>query len=238
MSKWKGLAFFLFFLSFIWFVGGISVVYYIIAAGDGTIAVIMVTVLMGISLAAAYGGYRSLRKSKIAPAVTRPACVRQPTASPQVSPPQEARAERMVKEVGSGLIRIYVILFRRSLSPEEYAERTRSSLGVWRSDAVVVGTPPSDENFAKNAIREVCGDIWSTPPVPEVKIEKDDPQYFRSIPGVAGGGMNDYAISFLKRKITQGEDPDYFNIYGYTVYVTTTTDRITGDGALVIRINR
>jgi hypothetical protein len=64
MSKWKGLAFFLFFLSFIWFVGGISVVYYIIAAGDGTIAVIMVTVLMGISLAEALGSQRLLLLSR------------------------------------------------------------------------------------------------------------------------------------------------------------------------------
>jgi hypothetical protein len=170
-------------------------------------------------------------------AVIRHTPISQPTASPTVSPPQEAKAESMKKEVGSGLIRIYVILFRRSISAQEYAERARSTLSI-NPSAVVVGTPPSDENFAKNAIREVCGDIWSTPPVPEVKIEKDDPQYFRSIPGVAGGGMNDYAIGFLKRKIAQGEDPDYFNIYGYTVYVTTTTDRITGDGALVIRINR
>jgi hypothetical protein len=181
--------------------------------------------------------YRRKRRKSIPKSYTPPFSVRQPIVSPKVSPPQEAKAESIVKEVGSGLTKIYVILFRRSISAQEYAERARSTLSI-NPSAVVVGTPPSDENFAKNAIREVCGDIWSTSPVPEVKIEKDDPQYFRSIPDVAGGGMNDYAISFLKRKIAQGEDSDYFNIYGYTVYVTTTMDRITGDGALVIRINR
>ena len=29
----------------------------------------------------------------------------------------------------------------------------------------------------------------------------------------------------------------YFNIRGYVVYVNTSADRITGDGALIIRIN-
>jgi len=237
MNKWKILSLFLFFVSFSWFGVGIFAIYYIFSAGGGIIGAATGVIIIGLSLAVAYGGHRSLRKSKIAPVVTRPTHTRQPINLPKASPPQETRVQSMVKEVGSGLIRIYVILFRRSLSSQEYAEHARSALSI-NPGAIIVGTPPSDENFAKNAIREVCGDIWSTPPVPEVKIEKDDPQFFRSIPGVAGGGMNEYAIGFLKRKIAQGEDPDYFNIPGYTVYVTTTTDQITGDGALVIRINR
>jgi len=106
--------------------------------------------------------------------------------------------------------------------------------------AHVVGIPPTDETFAKNAIREVCGDIWSMSPVPEVKVEKGDPVDFsaRHDPALPGGGLNDYAIDFLKRKIAEGKDPDYFNIAGYNVYVTTSVDRITGDGSLIIHIYR
>jgi hypothetical protein len=99
----------------------------------------------------------------------------------------------------------------------------------------VVGIPPSDDTFAKSAIREACGDISSMIPVPEVKIEKDDPEHFRNEP-IAGGGMNQYAIDFLKRKISEGRDPDYFHIAGYVVNVNTSADRITGDGALIIHI--
>jgi len=134
------------------------------------------------------------------------------------------------------LVKVYAILFRKAMSPKEYAERARHTLGYGTS-AMVVGIPPSDETFAKNAINEVCGDVWSMSPLPEVKIEKGDPQDFRSEP-VPGGGMNQYAVIFLKRKISEGQDPDYFHIPGYNVYVTTTADRITGDGALIIRINQ
>lgn len=133
------------------------------------------------------------------------------------------------------LIKVYMVLFRRPISPQEYAERARLAFG-YKPGAKVVGIPPSDETFAKNAIREVCGDIWSVDPAPEVKTEKDDPQHFRNVPGIPGGGMNQYAIDFLKRKIARGEDPDYFHVAGYNVYVNTSADRITGDGALVIRI--
>jgi len=73
-------------------------------------------------------------------------------------------------------------------------------------------------------------------PSPEVVIEKGDPTDFRNEP-IPGGGMNQYAIDFLKRKVAEAKDPDYFNIRGYVVYVNTSADRITGDGALIIRIN-
>jgi len=132
------------------------------------------------------------------------------------------------------LIKVYVVLFRRPISPEEYAERARLAFG-YGPGATVVGIPPSDETFAKNAIREVCGDIWSMTPIPEVKTEKGDPQNFRNEP-IPGGGMKEYAINFLKRKISEGEDPDYFNLAGYNVNVNTSADRITGDGALIIHI--
>jgi HEAT repeat protein len=135
------------------------------------------------------------------------------------------------------LLKIYTILFRRPISPQEYAERARGALG-YGAGARVVGAPPSDETFAKNAIREVCGDIWSMSSVPEVKVEKGDPADFsaRHNPTLPGGGLNDYAIDFLKHKVAKGKDPDYFNIAGYNVYVNTSVDRITGDGALVIHI--
>jgi hypothetical protein len=137
------------------------------------------------------------------------------------------------------LLKIYVILFRRPISSKEYAERARQALG-YGAGAQVVGTPPTDETFAKNAIREVCGDIWSMSPIPEVKVEKGKPADFsaRYDPNLSGGGLNDYAIDFLKHKVAEGKDPDYFNIAGYSVYVTASVDRITGDGALVIHINR
>ena len=137
------------------------------------------------------------------------------------------------------LLKIYAVLFRRPISPQEYAERARQALG-YGAGAQVVGIPPTDETFAKNAIREVCGDIWSMSPVPEVKVEKGNPADFsaRHDPDLPGGGLNDYAIDFLKRKVAEGKDPDYFNIAGYSVYVTTSVDRITGDGALVISINK
>jgi hypothetical protein len=137
------------------------------------------------------------------------------------------------------LRKIYVILFRKPISPQEYAERAKKTLG-YRDDAQVVGTPPTDETFAKNAIREVCGDIWSMKPVPEVKIEKGKPADFsaRYNPSLSGGGLNDYAINFLKHKVAERKDPDYFNIAGYNVYVANSVDNITGDGALVISINK
>jgi len=137
------------------------------------------------------------------------------------------------------LLKIYVILFRKPISPQEYAERARKALG-YAADAHVVGIPPTDETLAKNAIKEVRGDIWSMSPVPEVKIEKGNPIDFSAHhdPILPGGGMNDYAVNFLRRKVSEGKDPDYFNIAGYKVNVTTSLDRITGDSALVIDINR
>jgi len=133
------------------------------------------------------------------------------------------------------LIKVYVILFRRPISQQEYAERARRVLG-YGANATIVGVPPSDETFAKNAVAEVCGNIGSMTPIPGVVIEKDDPAHFRNEP-MPGGGMNQYAIDFLKRKVAEAKDPDYFNIRGYVVYVNTSADRITGDGALIIRIN-
>lgn len=132
------------------------------------------------------------------------------------------------------LIRVYVILFRSSISHQEYAESAKRVLG-YEANTTVVGVPPSDEAFAKNVINEVCGNIRTMIPIPEAIIEKDDPTHFFNEP-ISGGGMNKYAVDFLKRKIAEGKDPDYFNIQGYGVYVNTSADRITGDGALVIRI--
>jgi len=138
-------------------------------------------------------------------------------------------------------VKIYVILFRTPISPEEYAERARRVFG-YAPGAIVVGTAPSDETFANNAIRQACGDIWSMSPVPEVRIEKHDLEHFRAHfqqeREIPGGGMSPYAIEFLKRKIAEGEDPDYFNLVGYNVYVNASMDRVTGDGSLVIPIYR
>jgi hypothetical protein len=116
---------------------------------------------------------------------------------------------------GMNLIKIYVVIFRRSAS--------RSM-------------PTNDETLAKNSIRRVCGDVWSMHPAPEIKIEQGDPQHFRNDPSLPAGGMNQYAIDFLKRKIAEGEDPDYFHVTGYKVYVDATTFHLTGDGTLNIRI--
>jgi hypothetical protein len=113
------------------------------------------------------------------------------------------------------LIKVYVILFRRSAS------------GSMQT---------SDEALARNSINRVCRDVWSIQPAPEIKIERGDPQHFRNDPNLPGGGMNQYAIDFLKRKISEGEDPDYFHVTGYKVYVDATTFHLTGDGTLNIRI--
>jgi hypothetical protein len=138
------------------------------------------------------------------------------------------------------LQKIYVLLFRQPISPQEYTERVRQRWYADNPGAFIVATPPTDETLVKNAIREVCGDIWSMSPVPDVKIEKGKPADFsaRYDANLSGGGLNDYAIDFLKHKVAEGKDPDYFNIAGYNVYVATSVDRITGDGALVIHINR
>lgn len=133
---------------------------------------------------------------------------------------------------GMNLIKVYVVLFHTPISSQEYSESMRQALG-YGPGARIVGILPSDETLAKNSIRRACGDIWSMHPVPEVNIEKGDPQHFRNVPGIPGGGMNQYAIDFLKHKIAEGEDPDYFH-GGYNVYVTTST--ITGGGTLTISI--
>jgi hypothetical protein len=69
-----------------------------------------------------------------------------------------------------------------------------------------------------------------------VVIEKDDSTHFHNEP-IPGGDMNQYAFDFFGRKVAEGNDPHYFNIRGYEVYVNTSADRITGDGALIIRIH-
>lgn len=144
-------------------------------------------------------------------------------------------AIRSARAEGVSLIKVYAVLFRRDISAQEYAERARLVFG-YSPGARVVGTPPSDETFAGNAIREVCGDIWSMSPVPEVKVERDDPMHFVNEPK-PGGGMNEYATSFLRRKISEGEDPDYFHLSEYVIHVDTSLDLITRDGALIIRIS-
>ena len=136
-------------------------------------------------------------------------------------------------------LKIYSNSVPQPISLQEYAERVRMVYG-YSPTALILGIPPTDETLAKSAIREVCGDIWSMSPIPEVKVEKGDPVDFSACydPTSPGGGLNDYAIDFLKHKIAEGKDPDYFNIVGYSVYVTTSVDRITGDGALIILIYR
>ena len=48
--------------------------------------------------------------------------------------------------------------------------------------------------------------------------------------------MNAYAIAFLKARIREGSDPDYFSIPGYTVNINQAVDRFAGDAALTIMI--
>jgi len=141
---------------------------------------------------------------------------------------------RAMRAEGTNLVRVYVILNRREISPQEYAERARQVFG-YSPGALVVGTPPSDETFAKNAIRAVCGDIWSSSPIPEVRIDKDRTAIGPRLQGLYGD-RTQYAINFLKQRISEGYDPDYFQVAGYDLQVNFSVDRITGDEALVIRI--
>lgn len=228
-------AYFLFFIGLFWFVICLGAAFYIAPANSGPEAWTMwffwipLTVIP--CLVAWYGGYRSLQKPKVILWAQKDAPVEQPRPAPVVD-----SYETTVGEKGMGLIKVYVILFRRSISQQEYGDRVRKVLG-YEANATIVGVPSTDETFAQRAITEVCGNIGSMAPVPEVVIEKDDLTHFRNEP-IPGGGMNEYAINFLKRKVAEGKDPDYFNIQGYQVYVTTSADRITGDGALIIRICR
>ncbi len=134
----------------------------------------------------------------------------------------------------SSLVRVYAILFRTTRSAKEYGELAREAFAI-APTATVAATAPTDDTFAQRAVEEVCGDLRSLSPSPEIKIEHDDPTHF---PGeaMAGGSMEQYAIEFLKPKAAAKQDPDYFNIPGYRVEATTTRDKITGDRALVIRI--
>ena len=94
--------------------------------------------------------------------------------------------------------------------------------------------PPSDETFARRAIEAVIGNISSMSPAPEVRIERDDGSNVLFNPS---SKIQSYAVDFLRKKISNNEDPDYSYI-GYNVQATMSTDRLSGDYAIVINIQK
>lgn len=143
----------------------------------------------------------------------------------------------MMRELIRGamsLVKVYVVLFRSEFNRLMYGERARTAFGM-SPGATVLGITPSDETFAGRAIEAVCGDISSLSPAPEVKMERDDGSNVLFNPSTQ---MESYAVDFLKKKISAGEDPDYFRRPGYNVQATMSTDRLSGDYAIVIRIQK
>ena len=134
----------------------------------------------------------------------------------------------------TSLVKVYVVLFRSGFNRLMYAERARTAFGI-SPGATILGITPSDETFAKRAIEAVCGDISSLSPAPEVKMERDDGSNVLFNPRTQ---MESYAVDFLKKKISGGEDPDYFREPGYNVQATMSTDRLSGDYAIAINIRK
>ena len=102
MNKWKAIAILLFIIGFYWFVGSLATIYFMMATvpqGFDPILVVPLMVALGLvpSVVILYGGYRSLRKSRVAPMPRQIA--RQPTVKPKPSIAQQAemRAEETVR---------------------------------------------------------------------------------------------------------------------------------------------
>lgn len=147
---------------------------------------------------------------------------------------QASRAARERLRGVPSLVKVYVVLFRSELDRLIYAESARTTFG-YSPGATIVGVTPSDEVFARQAIKAVCGDISSMSPAPEVKIERDDGSNVLFNPS---SQMESYAVDFLRKKISRGEDPDYFLYAMYNVQATMSTDRLSGDYAIVINIQK
>jgi hypothetical protein len=159
------------------------------------------------------------------------------TTNPQAPLSEAIRTSRMMRELVRGimsLVKVHVVLFRSELNRLMYADRARTALGM-SPGATVLGISPSDETFAKRAIEAVCGDISSLSPAPEVKMERDDGSNILFDPRTQ---MESYSVDFLRKKISTGEDPDYFHEPGYNVQTTLSTDRLSGDYAIVISIRK
>ncbi len=115
MNKWKALGYFLFAVGLWWFIGCIFAAYYIaMVAEDASIWIIWIVGIVVPSLAAWYGGYRSLKKSKVTTAPP-PVSVGQPTVPPKVSSLQEVGRQKMVKAEGL----TEVILIKEGSPPDE-----------------------------------------------------------------------------------------------------------------------
>ena len=143
----------------------------------------------------------------------------------------------MMRELIRGamsLVKVYVVLFRSEINRLMYPERARIAFD-YSPGARVLGMTPSDETFAERAIEAVLGDISSLSPAPEVKTERDDSSNTLFDPRTQ---MESYAADFLRKKISAGEDPDYFRKPGYNVQTTLSTDRLSGDHAIVISIRK
>ncbi len=147
---------------------------------------------------------------------------------------QTSKIARELLRGTTSLVKIYVVSFRSDFNRLMYPERARTALGI-SPGARVVGITPSDETFSRRAIESVCGDISLLSPAPEVKVESDDGSNAQFNPSVQ---MESYAVDFLRRKISKGEDPDYFRVPGYNVQATLSTDRLSGDYAIVIKIHK
>jgi len=93
MNKWKAIAILLFIIGFYWFVGSLAAIYLMMATvpqGFDPTLVMPLMVALGLvpAIVILYGGYRSLRKSRVAP-LPRP-IARQPTVKPEPSVTHQA----------------------------------------------------------------------------------------------------------------------------------------------------
>ena len=147
---------------------------------------------------------------------------------------QQSLMMRELIRGATSLVKVYVILFRSELNRLLYPERARIAFDM-SPTARVLGISPSDDTFAERAIEAVLGDISSLSPAPEVKMERDEGSNPLFDPRTQ---MESYAAEFLRKKISDNEDPDYFNKPGYNVQSTLSTDRLSGDYAMVIGIRK
>jgi len=134
MNKWKALGYFLFAVGLYWLVGCSLAAYYIaMVAEDASIWIIWIPILIVPPLAAWYGGYRSLKKSKVtaAPPPPPPAPVRQPTVPPKISSSQEVGRRKRVKVEGL----TEMILIKEG--------------------------PPPDEQYVVDVLRALCPEVAS-----------------------------------------------------------------------------
>lgn len=147
---------------------------------------------------------------------------------------QQSLMMRELVRGATSLVKVYVKLFRSELNRLLYPERARIAFNM-SPTARVLGISPSDDTFAERAIEAVLGDISSLSPAPEVKMERDEGSNMLFDPRTQ---MESYAAEFLRKKISDNEDPDYFKKPGYNVQSTLSTDRLSGDYAIVISIRK